>query len=74
MDNVNHPSHYNFGKVEVVDVLEEWFGTKPLLWQVGKYLARSGRKQNELEDLKKARWYLDRQIMKMEAYLAKNKA
>jgi Protein of unknwon function (DUF3310) len=67
MDNVNHPSHYTFGQVEVIDVLEDWFGTKPLLWQVGKYLARAGRKSNELEDLKKARWYLNRQIMKMEA-------
>jgi hypothetical protein len=72
-DKVNHPRHYTFGKVEVIDVLEEWFSTKPLLWQVGKYIARAGKKGDELEDLKKARWYLDKQIMKMEAERAANK-
>jgi hypothetical protein len=48
----------------VIDVLEDWFGTDPLLWQVGKYIARAGHKGNLAEDLKKARWYLDRRIAK----------
>lgn len=65
-DPVNHPQHYTFGKYEVIDVLEDWFATDPLLWQVGKYLARAGRKGDVLEDLKKARWYLDRRISKLE--------
>lgn len=65
-DPVNHPQHYTFGKYEVIDVLEDWFATDPLLWQVGKYLARAGRKGDVLEDLKKARWYLDRKISKLE--------
>jgi hypothetical protein len=63
-DAINHPLHYTFGKYEVIDVLEDWFPTDPLLWQVGKYIARAGHKGNLVEDLKKARWYLDRRIAK----------
>jgi hypothetical protein len=63
-DPVSHPPHYTFGKFEVIDVLEDWFETDPLLWQVGKYIARAGHKGNLVEDLKKARWYLDRRIAK----------
>jgi hypothetical protein len=63
-DPVNHPGHYTFGKYEVIDVLEDWFPADPLLWQVGKYIARAGRKGNTLEDLKKAAWYLKRRIEK----------
>ena len=61
-DPVNHPGHYTFGKYEVVDVLEDWFPSDPMLWQVGKYIARAGHKGNMLEDLKKAAWYLNRRI------------
>lgn len=61
-DPVNHPKHYTFGKYEVIDVLEDWFDKDPLLWQVGKYIARAGRKGNEVEDLEKAKWYLERRI------------
>jgi hypothetical protein len=61
-DSVNHPRHYTFGKFEVIDVLEDWFPADPLLWQVGKYIARAVHKGNTLEDLKKAAWYLNRRI------------
>ena len=61
-DSVNHPGHYTFGKFEVIDVLEDWFPADPLLWQVGKYIARAGHKGNMLEDIKKAAWYLNRWI------------
>jgi hypothetical protein len=63
-DPVNHPSHYTFGSFEVIDVLEDWFSDDPLLWQVGKYIARAGKKGKTLEDLKKAEWYLRRRIEK----------
>jgi hypothetical protein len=63
-DSVNHPAHYTFGNYEVIDVLEDWFGSDPLLWQVGKYIARAGRKGSVLEDLQKAAWYLNRRIEK----------
>jgi hypothetical protein len=50
----------------VIDVLEDWFPADPLLWQVGKYVARAGRKGSLVEDLKKAAWYLNRRIEKEE--------
>lgn len=63
-DNVNHPSHYNAGNIEVIDAIEDW----KLNFHAGnvvKYVARYEHK-NGIEDLKKARWYLDRLIQKME--------
>ena len=59
---VNHPSHYNFSKYEVWDVLDEWFPRDPLLWQACKYLARAGHKGNAIEDLRKALVYINRRI------------
>lgn len=60
---VNHPPHYVEGrKYEPLDVLLDWFGTDPLLWQVGKYISRAGRKGSALQDLQKARFYLDKAI------------
>ena len=61
-DLVNSPSHYTFGKHEVFDILMDWFPKNPLLWQVGKYIARADHKGNPVQDLEKARWYLDREI------------
>jgi hypothetical protein len=72
-DPVNHPGHYTFGKYEVIDVLEDWFPADPLLWQVGKYIARAGRKGNLAEDLKKAAWYLQRRIEKEEHTICRKK-
>lgn len=58
---VNHPSHYNKGKIEVIDFIEDQ-GLSFHLGNVIKYVARAGAKGNKLEDLKKAQWYLDRYI------------
>ena len=55
--------------VESWDVLDAAFPSDPLLWNCGKYLLRQGRKGGEekrLEDLRKARHYLDRQIARLE--------
>ncbi len=65
-DNVNHPSHYNAGRIETIDAIEDW----KLGFNRGnavKYIARAGRKDptRELEDLEKAAWYLNRDIMRM---------
>lgn len=60
-DAVNHPSHYTRGKIEVIDFIED----QQLPYHLGnviKYIARAGHKGDKLEDLKKARWYLDRYI------------
>jgi len=64
-DPVNNPSHYTQGKWEAIEVLEEFFPTDPLLWQVGKYILRHEHKQNSLQDLEKAAWYLNRKINKL---------
>lgn len=58
---INHPSHYNRGKIEVIDFIEDQ-GLSFHLGNVIKYIARAGSKGDKLEDLKKARWYLDRYI------------
>ncbi len=65
-DLVSHPPHYTFGKYEVIDVLQDWFPTNPLLWQVGKYIARAERKGKQLEDLQKAKFYLEREIARLD--------
>lgn len=73
-DVVNAPEHYSWlgnalaeqvesvGDVEVFHVLMAAFDKDPLLWQVGKYLLRAGRKDDRKQDLEKARWYLDKAI------------
>lgn len=58
---VDHPSHYNRGKIEVIDFIEDQ-GLSFHLGNVIKYVARAGSKGDKIEDLKKARWYLDRYI------------
>ena len=58
-DNINKPEHYTFGKFECIDVIEE------LSKQNNKYLWRYKHK-NGIEDLQKARWYLDRLISNTE--------
>ena len=64
-DLVNNPEHYTKHKWEVIDVLEEFFGEDPLLWQVGKYLMRHEYKEDSIQDLEKAAWYLNRKINKL---------
>jgi len=62
-DLVNHPPHYNEGNIEVIDFIED----KELDFHLGnvvKYVCRES-KGNFLEDLEKARWYLDRKITNM---------
>ena len=66
-DPVNHPSHYTDGKIEVIDYIEE----KKLGYHLGncvKYISRAGKKDptKEIEDLKKAAWYLDRKIKQLQ--------
>jgi len=58
---VNHPPHYNQGNIEVIDAIEDW-GLDFNAGNVVKYVARHKHKDEPVEDLKKARWYLDRLI------------
>lgn len=65
-DRVNHPSHYT----EIVPGIECIQVTEHFNFNRGnaiKYVWRAGAKGNEIEDLKKARWYLDREIANLEA-------
>ena len=60
-DNVNNPSHYNKGTIEVIEVIEDW----KLNFNLGnaiKYIGRCEHKNNKKEDIKKAIWYLEREL------------
>ena len=69
-ENVNHPEHYQFGKnneYEAIKVIDAW----ELGFNLGntiKYISRVGkkRKDKELEDLRKALWYLEHHIKTIE--------
>lgn len=65
MSTVDHPKHYNAGKIEVIDAIEDW-KLNFHLGNVVKYIARAEHKGRTLEDLKKAQWYLNRAIEKLE--------
>lgn len=65
LDPVNHPPHYTFSSVEVIDALEAWqLGYHEAC--VVKYVVRAKHKDDELTDLKKAAWYLARRIAQLE--------
>lgn len=58
-DAVNHPSYYNRGSVEVIDFIEDW----RLDFSMGsfvKYICRAGHKDDRIQDLEKAKWYIKR--------------
>lgn len=71
VDMVNHPPHYDFGPHETIDVIEAW-NLPYHLGNVVKYVSRAKRKGRELEDLKKASWYLNRYISLIENNLPNN--
>ena len=61
--NVSHPSHYNQG-IEAIDIIESW----DLNFSLGnaiKYILRSPYKGKQIEDLEKAKWYLEREISRL---------
>lgn len=61
-DDTVHPAHYRSSSgLEAIDAIEA-FGLGFCLGNVVKYVLRAARKGRYLEDLKKARWYLDREI------------
>jgi hypothetical protein len=62
-DPVNHPAHYKVGGIETIDFIE----AKSLGYHLGnavKYITRADHKGNRLQDLQKAKWYIDRAIEK----------
>lgn len=66
MEQVNHPAHYNSGKLECIDVMLDVFGAHDTIAfckiNAFKYLFRAGKKadNSEKQDLEKAAWYLNK--------------
>ena len=58
---VNHPDHYQSDTIEAIDIIEA-FKLNFHLGNVVKYITRADRKGNSIEDLEKAKWYLQREI------------
>jgi hypothetical protein len=68
-DDPINPKHYSVSGLQPIDAIEKWeLGF--CLGNAVKYIARAGKKNDLLEDLKKARWYLDREIAKLEAKIS----
>ena len=71
-DLINSPSHYNQGRVEVIEVIEDSVKDADdavsgyLLGQALKYLLRMWHKGDALQDAGKASWYLDRLIARLQ--------
>lgn len=71
-DPVNHPTHYTQYPVEVIELTGHMNFSRG---NAVKYIARAGFKggpEKELEDLRKARWYVDYEIKQLEKKLAKD--
>ena len=68
-EQVNHPAHYVKG-IEPIDIIESW----DLNFSLGnaiKYILRSPYKGEQIEDLEKARWYIDREINRLKDEMVK---
>ncbi len=61
MNDVNSPAHYTDGGIQTIDFIEAK-GLNFHLGNVVKYISRAGKKGDNLEDLLKAQWYLNREI------------
>lgn len=65
-DMVNHPSHYKNGKYEAIDIMLDIFGKEKVLafceLNAFKYLWRANNKGTDIQDKKKAEWYLNKYI------------
>ena len=60
-DPVRKPAHYTYGSIEAITVIEDW----KLNFNMGnalKYIARADHKGNKQQDIKKAIWYLEREL------------
>lgn len=79
MEEVNHPSHYNSGNIEVIHFIEDK-NFDFCLGNVIKYISRAGKKvsankttkEKELQDFKKAKWYLERRIFEAKTKFSLN--
>jgi Protein of unknwon function (DUF3310) len=70
-DNVNHPKHYNMGAIETIEFVDQvcahYHGDEGFcIGSALRYLARAPHKNNKLEDLRKAAWYINHAIQLIE--------
>lgn len=69
-DNVNNPSHYASGDIECIDAIKASMTKEAFLGylkgNIQKYVWRYEKKINPVQDLKKARWYMERMVREME--------
>jgi hypothetical protein len=65
-EQVNHPAHYGGADnpYETIKVIEAW-GLGFCLGNAVKYISRAGKKDNMIQDLRKAKWYLDHEIARL---------
>jgi len=70
-EKINHPDHYQGSGLEAIDVIEA-FNLDFNLGNAIKYILRAGKKESKIEDLKKAHWYLAREIFNHEEKDASN--
>jgi len=61
VEKINHPSHYQSSNFEVIDIIED-FHLGFCLGNAIKYILRAGKKGDRRDDLKKAIWYLEREL------------
>jgi hypothetical protein len=70
-DPINSPSHYTFSELEPIEAIEAW-GLGYHLGNVVKYVVRADHKGASLQDLRKAAWYLNREIQRRARYAQVN--
>lgn len=72
-EQVNHPAHYGGqdNKYEAIKVIEAW-GLDFCLGNAIKYIARAGKKDDTIKDLRKAKWYIQRKIYQLEPTKSEN--
>lgn len=63
-DPIN-PAHYKMGGMEVIDIIEA-FGLDYHRASALKYLLRAGRKDDELQDMRKCAWFVNRSVQRLE--------
>lgn len=71
-DPVNHPKHYNVGRIETINYIDQICAHYPgdeasSIGNVFRYISRAPHKKNKLQDLHKAAWYLNHAIGRVEA-------
>jgi len=74
LDKVNAPAHYTFGRVEVIDIIEDAISRAPdavlgnCQGHILRYVLRMWDKDDPMLNASKARWYLDRLIKHLDRY------